>query len=264
MARINPVVVQWIQQLADADQAVAFYAYQSLQEEAFAVGRPGQEEAQAALAAGLGKELIAEASTGEGGGLASVRENAFLAAAATNAPNPKHPARVRTMLARLMGYIPHPAAVPFLAKALNDLEAREMARQSLECNPSEQATDALIAALDLAGAEFCCGVVNSLAKRRSVRVAPALLKAAGDRQDEVRVAALYALAEFPEPAHDSVLEKATRAHSDAERRAAHIARVRLAGTLRAAGNKAAAERIERAVLAERCPGIAERGLAATR
>src|ERR1039458_5079545 len=110
MSAINPAVVQWIRQLADADQAVAFYAYQCLQDEVFEAGRQGQQNAQAALAEALGKELVAEAKAGGDRGPASFRNNAFLAAAAADNPAPLHPARVRTKLARLLGYIPHPAA----------------------------------------------------------------------------------------------------------------------------------------------------------
>jgi hypothetical protein len=143
--------------------------------------------------------------------------------------------------------------VPYLASALNDLEAREMARQSLECNNSDAAAEALIAALDHAGPGFCCGVVNSLAKKRGPKVAAALRRAAEDRQGEVRIAALYALAEFAMPEHDAIFEKAAKAQSVEERRAAHIARARLAATLQAAGDRPAAERIHRAVLASDAP-----------
>jgi HEAT repeat protein len=253
MSAINPAVVQWIEQLADADQAVAFYAYQCLQDEVFQAGRPGQRDAQAALARILGQELVADAKTAVANGPASFRNNAFLAAAATGERAPLHPARVRTKLARLLGYIPHPEAAPYLAKALTDLEARDTARQALECHRSEQAVDALIAALDSAGAEFCCGVVNSLAKLRGEKAAAALRKAAEDRQDEVRIAAIYALAEFPEPTHDAIIARSLQPGSPQERKAAHIARVRLAATLRASGNRSAAERIYRAILDSDAP-----------
>ena len=241
---MNPAVTQWIQQLADPDQAVAFYAYQSLQEEVL------RTRESAAFAAVIGKELIAEAKPGEGGsdGPASFRNNAFLMAAAEKTAAPLHPARVRARLARLLGYVPDASAVPYLAKALADLEVREMARQALESNPSEQATEALARALDAVGPEFSVGVVNSLAKRSGAKAAAAVRKAAGSPQPEIRIAALHGLSEFPDPSLDEILERATRSASPAERRTAHIARVRLAEVLRASGNKAAAERICKAVL----------------
>ena len=167
---MNPAVTQWIEQLADPDQAVAFYAYQSLQEEALRTRQP------AALAVVLGKELVAEARPGEGGsgGPASFRNNAFLTAAAEKTATPLHPARVRARLARLLGYLPDRAAVPYLTKALADLETREMARQALDSNPTNEATAALARALDAVGPEFLVGVVNSLAKRTGETAPPRL------------------------------------------------------------------------------------------
>jgi hypothetical protein len=246
---MNPAVTQWIQQLADPDQAVAFYAYQSLQEEVLRTTEGG------ALAAVLGKELVAEAKPGEGGsgGPGSFRNNAFLTAAAERTVVHLHPARVRRQLARLLGYIPDALAVPYLEKALADLEAREMARQALESNPSEQATEALARALDAVGPEFLVGVVNSLGKRKGAKAAEGVRKAAASAQAEVRIAAVRALAEFGDPAHDDMIERATRSGSGAERRAAHAARVRLAGTVLAAGNNAAAQRIYRAIVAVDAP-----------
>ena len=249
MPSINPAVMQWIGQMGDRDQVVAYFAYQSLQEEVFQVGRPGETAAQEALAAALGQALTAEAKEGSAQGAASFRNNAFLTAAAERVAEPLHAARVRRGLARLLGYLPVEAAVPYLARALGDLEAREVARQALEGNPSEKATDALIAALDSPGPEFCAGIVNSLAKRKGEKAAAAVRKAAADPQAEVRLAALQGLADFPDPAHEAILEKAIRAAPAEERRVAHVARARLAETLRTAGNVAAAERIYRAILA---------------
>jgi HEAT repeat protein len=256
MPSINPAVIQWIGQMADTDQVVAYYAYQCLREEVFHVSRPGERAAQTALANALGEALVAQAKPGQGAGsrgAASFRSNVFLTSAAKERAEPLYPRRVRSNLARLLGYLPVEAAVPPLAKALNDLEGRETARQALECNPSERATDALIAALNAAGPTFCVGVVNSLAKRKGERVLAALRTAAGDPQTEVRIAALQALADFPEPSHDAILEKATKAASARERRAAHVARARLARTLRASGNPSAADRICRAILSSDAP-----------
>ena len=60
---------------------------------------------------------------------------------------------------------------------------------------------------------------------------------------------MYALADLPDAAHDAILEKAARTASPEERRQAHIARIRLAETLRASGNRPAAELICKSVLA---------------
>ena len=252
MPTVNPVVSQWIRQMADADQQVAYYAYQCLQEEVLRCA----DAAQPALAAVLGEALVAQAKPGQGTGgrgAASFRLNPFLASASAQAAEPLHPACVRNGLARLLGYLPCEAAVPFLARALNDLEAREMARQALESNPSARSGDALISALDSTDPIFRAGVVHSLARKRGDRVAAALKSAAADPQIEVRLAALLGLADFAEPMHDAILERAARSPAPEERRAAHVARVRLAGTLRASGNLTAAERVWRAIVSSDAP-----------
>jgi len=256
MATVNPAVVQWIRQMADEDQAVANYASQSLLEEVLRAGKPGQEEVQAALASVLGEALVAEAKPGEGTGSRgadSFRGNVFLTSAAHKAADPLHPSRVRNQLVRMLGYLPVQAAVPYLAKALKDLEVRETARQALESNPAAAAADALIGAMDSAGPVFCAGVVTSLSKRKGERVIAALQKAAGDAHSEVRLAALEALACFAQSSLDPVLVKATRLATPREQRTAHIARARLAETLRAAGDKASAARIYKEILAGSAP-----------
>ncbi len=213
---------------------------------------PGREETQSALVNALGEALVAEKQRGGAGGerqAASFAGNPFLAAVAAQSVPYQYPPNVRTNLARLLGYLTDDAAVAYLAKALKDLDAREMARCSLESHASEGSTNALIAALDLAGTDFRVGVVNSLAKRKGEPVVAALRKAAADPQPEVRRAALYALAEFPDPANDAVLEAATRSTDAEESQAAHIARARLAETLRRSGNQPEAKRIYTAILA---------------
>ena len=100
MPSINPAVMQWIGQMGDRDQVVAYFAYQSLQEEVFQVGRPGETAAQEALAAALGQALTAEAKEGSARGAASFRNNAFLTAAAEQVAEPLHAARVRRGLMR--------------------------------------------------------------------------------------------------------------------------------------------------------------------
>jgi HEAT repeat protein len=250
MPAINPEVNQWIGQMGDPDQVIAYFAYQSLLEQVLHTSAPDQAEAQGVFAAVLGEELIARASPG--GRVApqdSSTANPFLAAVAAQAVSYRHPVRVRVNLARLLGYFPHEAVVPFLAKALDDLDARDMARCSLECNPSEKATDALIGTLDSVGGVFTAGVVNSLAKRKGGRMVTALRKATEEPQLEVRLAALKALADVPDASHDAIIEKATRSASLAERGTAHIARARLAETLRASGDKQGAARIYKAILA---------------
>ena len=249
MPSVNPQVILWIGQMGDGDQVVAFFAYQSLVEEVLHTSAPGRKEAAEALVAALGEALTARARPrGAGGQPASFGNNPFLNAVATQTVEYQHPPRARANLARLLGWLPLSSAVPHLAKALDDLEARDAARCALESNPAEEATGALMGAFDAAGTSFRVGVLNSLARRKGERVAAVLRKAAEDPHLEVRVAALHALAEIPNPAHAANLEMSARSTSAEERRQAHIALIRLADTLRTAGTRDAAARIWRSVL----------------
>ncbi len=242
MPAVGPEITQWIRQMGSPDQVVAYFAYQSLLEAVLHAGGPGQDALQADLAQALGEPLVALSSQkARAQAAASESGNVFLAAAARQTVPYQYPARVRVGLARLLGHMPHEAAAPYLAKALEDPEAREMARCSLELHPSERATEALIAALDAAGTLFRTGVVNSVSKRKGPAVAAALRKAAEDRQPEVRTAALYALADVPDPANDSLLATLP------------VARARLAETLRAAGKRADSDRIYKSILASDAP-----------
>lgn len=234
MSSINPMVGQWMRQMEDPDQASAFFAWQKLQQEVLGASRPGETEMCAELAKILAEALVARKENARG---------------KDKRPRPLLSSRTRNYLARLLGYIPTDAVVPQLREVLGDLDIREMARFALESNPSPSATRALIGALDSAGPVFRVGVVNSLAKRKGAEVVAALKEAAGDPQLEVRIAAIEGLAEFPAPSHDAVIQKSTQSESPEERRRAHIARTRLAETLRATGNKAAAERVCKAILA---------------
>lgn len=254
MAAVTPEVTQWIRQMGSADQTVAFYAYQSLQEHTLRASAPGREEDQKALAAALGEALTAPAKAKAGGAQpASFGNNPFLQAVASQLPSFEHPPKVRTNLARLLGYLPQPDAVPYLAKALDDLDAREVARCSLEANPASTAVDALLRALGAAGTTFRIGVLNSLSKRRDPRTAPALKTAAQDSHPDVRIAALFALSSFSDPAADSILEAAARSEHPDERRAAHICRIRLAATLLSSGDRQNAAVIYKSVTSSDAP-----------
>ncbi len=167
MAEVNNMVSRWIPQLDDWDQASAFFAYQSLEQEVYHASRPGSREEMGALALALAEALSTDISSS-----------------------------AKRQVARLLSYIPTDASVSHLDAALDDLEVREMARFALETNPSHWATAALIRALGLPGATFRAGVVNSLCRHKCVAAETALRKAANDPQEEVRAAARRALAEF--------------------------------------------------------------------
>jgi HEAT repeat protein len=196
------MIGKWIAQLDDWDQSSAFFAFQSLEREVFRASRPGNSEACGELAMQLAEALTA---------------------------TPQLSARARGQLARLLGYVPHDGTVSYLARAMEDLEVREMARYALETNASPAAEDALLKALDAAGSTFRVGIVNSLSRRRGPRVLTALRKAAADPQLEVRQAALLALADLRDPEAEALFEKAGKSPFEEERRTAEIARARRPG-----------------------------------
>ena len=237
--------------MGDNDEVVAWFAYQSLLEQVLHTSAPDRAEAQALLAASLGQALTARAKQSDPKAqAASVGGNPFLAAVASQAVEYRHArARARAIWRGCSGTFRTKRPCRSSRRALEDLHARDMARCSLECHPSEKAADALIASLNSVGATFRVGVVNSLAKRKGERVAMALRKAAEDPQPEVRMAALEALADLPDAAHDGIIERGTRSVLAEERRRAHIARARLAATLRASGDRQGAARIYNAILA---------------
>ena len=238
MPATHPMITRWITQLDDWDQGSAFNAFQKLEREVLRASKPGNDEGLDALAKDLGEALTATKR--------ELRKDKELT-------RPRYSPWTRRLLARLMGYVPNAAAAVYLKRALDDFDAREMARSALDSNPSQAATDALCEALGKSGSEFRVGVVNSLGRRKGNSAHARLKEAASDPQLEVRMAAVTALGNFAEPGHDAVLEKATRSGLPEERASAHAARLRLADKLRAGGKSSAAKRICDSVLASDAP-----------
>lgn len=231
MQATDTEVMDWIGQLGDKDQATSFAAYYRLEQTVMQASRPGGEATRAALAKTLAGELVAEVP----GGIDQRTKR-------LKPPVPKYPAPVRNQVARLLSYMPCAESVPALTKALGDLEIREMARFSLDRNPSAEATRALLDALTALGPTFRAGVVNSLGRRQGPDVLEALRQAAADPDEPVRLAAVEALANFAEPANDGVIARAP-----VDGRTAQIARLRLAGTLHQAGKDRDARAIYTAI-----------------
>jgi len=182
-------------------------------------------------------------------------------------PELVHSAVVRSAICRLLAYVGGAGEVPALVEALGDLEVREMARLALDGNRSEEATAALVQAVEAIGPEFRVGAINALGRRKGPNVVAALRKAAEDDDPEAALAAVEALANFADPSVDAVIAKAAGAKCAKARARANKARVRLAETLRKAGNKAAARAIYKAIAASDADQVqkraAETGLKAT-
>jgi HEAT repeat protein len=221
--------------MGDKERPVAFHAYQALLESAMQRTAAGSEAERRGLARTLASELT-QMSPPERDG-----------AGHELPPKPQHVAEVRNKILQLLGYVGDADEVPALSLALRDLDTREMARFALERNPSQQATEALIVALQEVGPEFRVGVVNSLGKRRGPKALSVLQAAASDREADVRLAAVEALANFPEPTNDAIIIKVLLPGTLEAQRRASRARLRLAETLRKAGNRTAAMQIYTAI-----------------
>ncbi len=232
-------VKEWIAQLADGKPAAAFEAYRRIEDAATRASAPGKDAERAEIAGVLAAELNAVTAAGKDN-----KGN-------DKPPEPKYSPRVRGKICQLLACVGGGQEVPALVKALDTLEVRETARCSLDANTSEEATGALVKALDEIGAEFRLGVVYSLGKRGGPKAIDALRQAAADDKDPaVRIAAVEALAGIPDAAHADVVLKATQCTQSCSATRAWKAAVRLAEGLRKAGMKSQAADLYRKVEAE--------------
>lgn len=228
--------IEMLKALGNPDQAAAYRAYQSLEVTALAYTAPGKEPACREMAAFLAGELNAKDPGGKD-------ENGK-----DKPPVLRYSMPVRRQIVRLLTYISGPAEVPALAQAMKDLDLREDARCALDRNGSQEATEALLAAIDEIGPRFRIGVVGSLGGRGGEKTIQALQPLANDEDREIRAALADALAKCAEPAVDATLVLLSKQECRITRQAAHRARLRLAETLAGKGNKAAARKIYQSVL----------------
>lgn len=229
-------IQEWVAKLGSENPAEAFKAYKQLEETATRASAPGSEARCAEVAADLAAELNAQTppTKDEKGKEVPAK--------------PKYSNTVRGKICRLLACVAGAKEVPALVQAIGDLEVREMARWSLDRNRSEEATDALIKALDEVGTEFRVGVVGSLGKRQGEKIVAALQKVAGaDDEPDVRINAVEVLANIPEPTNAEVILKATQCPCPLHATRAWKAAVRLAENLRKAGKKSEAGELYRKI-----------------
>jgi HEAT repeat protein len=156
---------------------------QQLQRMAVEAGRPGAEEERAALCTALAEKLAAA--------------------------NPV----ARAWMLRQLERIGRAECVGAVAAQLADHDelVRESARRALETNPAPEAGQALLKALTAAEKPaWRAALMNSLGSRgvSDPPVVQALLKAAADVDDDVRSAALMALAKLGEKSAGSMIGEA--------------------------------------------------------
>jgi hypothetical protein len=218
------------------EQEAAYTAFRQVEVMVTRASAPGKEAEKAQLAAELAAELWAMTEAKKDDKGKEIR------------PEIRYPLVSRVKILRLLPYAAGDKEVPAIAKALDDLDLREGARCALDRHPAEQATKALIDALDSsAGPEFRVGIVGSLARRPSAQAMAALQKATSDVEPEVAMAAVEALANFPEPANDEFIVKATECKCPVASKRALKARVRFAESLSKSGAKFAAKKVYQSI-----------------
>jgi len=228
-------ISEWAGKLGDDEPAVACKAYRQIEQEAVkagAKGRQAMDEVADALAAEL-TAMTPERKNDEG---------------KTIPPEPVHSAKARNAICRLLAYVGGSKQVPALAGQIKDLDTREMARWSLDRNTSDEATDALIAALGEIGPVFRTGVVNALGARQSGKATEALRKTAlEDAITEVRINAIEALANIPDGENAVVVMRAAMSAEPAHTTRTYKAAIRLADRFARAGKTKEATGIYRMV-----------------
>jgi HEAT repeat protein len=160
--------------------------------------------------------------------------------------------------------------VPQVSALLADPDPliRESARRALQKNPAPEANAALRNALGSAGAPaWRAALLNALAERRDPSNLGPLLKEAAAPDDDVRTAAVIALAKLGDASGAAAIAAAANRGGPKSRTIAADSLARLADALAAKGEKAPALRIYRSMLAagghKKCAGLIGIGRAGT-
>jgi HEAT repeat protein len=224
-------------QLGSDDQVEVYQARKALVELTSQLGAKGQDKQRAETARQLAAQLGAPKDP------AQARDSRGEATEGSQLS-----AKARNYVARCLASIGGEPEVAALKQAFDDFDVREMARWALARMTCQGATDALVeAATKGIGEEFRIGAINALGCRPgSSGAAGALKTCASEASPMVRMAAVEALANHPDPAHDAVIEGALRGQGRGARRVAK-ARLRLAANLAKAGEKDAARKIYEAI-----------------
>jgi hypothetical protein len=222
-----PSVTELVDQLNSGDQPTVYRAKKALADMVAAAGAPGKAAERAELAAALAKAESAKNEKGDA---------------------PKHSTKAQDEIARTMSEVAGDMEVPALKEALNDFNAREMARFALDRMTCQAATGALAdAALNSVGVEFRIGAINALAKRSGSQVVDVLKACAGDSDPEIRLAAAEALANHSDASADPLLAELARHSGQRAPLRISKARLRLAARLVGTGQKETAMKIYQSI-----------------
>lgn len=141
---------------------------------------------------------------------------------------PQTSAAARLFACQQLKLVAHSAEVPLLSRLLDDPKTAELGRLVLETMPGEDATRALIAALDRTTGDTLVGMIHSLGARRATGAVAALKKLNSHSDPKVAAAAAAALGSIaaanalPTSSSDALLACAERfaAAGDTKRAAA--------------------------------------------
>ncbi|MBS0207861.1 MAG: HEAT repeat domain-containing protein [Planctomycetes bacterium] len=223
-------VAELVTQLDSDDPVVVSQARRALRQAADALIDPKKAAERGALADALVAELNAKVDPPAGPRMTNVPDGA------PPPQIPQHAAATRRYLCQILATIADDAQVPELARALQDLDVRDAVRGVLGSIPTIVSVFALTRELNRAvGPEFRAGVLGALGQGRWRDAMAATANALKDSDPTVRLAALEALASFPEAGNDKLFAAATQSGTPREQARAWAARVRLAETLYWAG-----------------------------
>ena len=195
---------------------------QTFQEICWRAGRPGAEVERAAVCKAIAARLSAAV-----------------------------PPAARVWLLKQLEYIGREEVVGALTGLLKDQDPliRERARRALENNPSLEAASSLRSALEKAeSADWRIALINALGCRRDKAGAPLLIKEAGSDDENVRCAAMEALARIGDKAAANVIAAGMDKGSQRARNAAADSYLVLAHALCREDDKAAALEMFRRLL----------------
>ena len=203
------------QEFGDAAGAMPKYAMHGA---AIYAGRPASDK---------GRKMVAEALAGQ---LAK-----------------KHSADLKAFIIRQLQFCGRPDEVPALAKFLGNQQLCEPAVQALLAIGDDTAAAALRGALVSAKGKHRVTILNAVGRLRDKGSAPAARKFAGDKDRDVRLAALYALGNMGDAESVTVLLAAAEGEESYERTQATDACLLLARRLGEQGETKNAAKICRAL-----------------
>ena len=190
-----PNIEQLCRQLGSDDQVKVYQARLELTKLVALAGAPGKEADRPAVAKSLADLLVAE------------REGKDAKGAPTKSPELS--VQARNYLLRYLAEVGGDGQVEAIQRSMGDFDVREMARWALTRMTAPSAVEVLAtAATKGIGDEFRLGAINALGMKTGDKALAALKECLADRSPEIRLTAVEALANFPDPTLDEAITAA--------------------------------------------------------